>query len=198
MVGMDDGAHREADDSLSGDWRIDDLKLLDEFGEPIKSKGEEIPVHDLALGVLVPLGVEVRVSRSDSPFSVTMKLFNELDGVVVQRLQVEAETAGASLTSTDLRAIAVDRIVYKTQVWAFQSARLKYKWHRTMTADPHSLSPSERLQRAATTYRLATIMRRNATEDVAAYLQVSRATAGRLIRRCREAGLLPPAKKERR
>ena len=164
-------------------------QFLDETGHPVKRR--DAPVHLLGLGVTMPMALKTTVTRSDWSFSVTMTLANAPDGAVVKRLDIEAAGAGVSLTSADLRTIAVDRIVRYVQQEQVEAAG-RHKWDRTVTADPASLSPSERLERVAMAYRLATIMRENATEAVAADLRVSRATAGRLVRRCRDEGLLPP------
>ena len=64
--------------------------------------------------------------------------------------------------------------------------------HRILRADPQSLSADERLQRAAVTHRLASIRQENVIHAVVADLQVSAATAGRLIASARRTGLLEP------
>jgi hypothetical protein len=155
--------------------------------------GDGVPVIDLGLGWQIPASVRAEVSCDQWPFTVTVSIHNSLAGSIVTEITVSA-ASGGSLSTTDLRIVAVDRVVYFAQVTV--CAVFSFENDQS-TADLAHLSgdaPSDhRMQRAAMAYRTATVMRRNATLDVASELGVSRATAGRVIRQCREAGLLGPA-----
>ena len=115
---------------------------------------------------------------------------NTLQGSTVERLEFVADRAipATSVSSVDLRRVAVDHVVYAVQLACVRLCESSVD--PLIYAEPSTLSVDQRLERAAVVYRLALVLRRNATEDVAADLGVSRATAGRLVRECRDRGLL--------
>jgi hypothetical protein len=138
----------------------------------------------------MPEMVRATVTAEGWNFDVEVTIRNMLAGPEVIALSAKAYE-GHSISTADLRLIAIDRVVLDVQQASL--GRTSPGLDPIFRTPPTSLDKNERLMRAAVAYRLAVLMRMNATEKVARELDVSRATAGRLVRQARDAGLLGPA-----
>ena len=156
----------------------------------LSSDLSKYPTVDLGLGVGMPEMVRATVTAEGWNFDVEVTIRNMLAGPEVIALSAKAYE-GHSISTADLRLIAIDRVVLDVQQASL--GRTSPGLDPIFRTPPTSLDKNERLMRAAVAYRLAVLMRMNATEKVARELDVSRATAGRLVRQARDAGLLGPA-----
>jgi hypothetical protein len=151
---------------------------------------ENYPTIDLGLGEGMPEMVRGTITAEGWNFDVEVTIRNTLAGPEVIAVSTKA-AEGHSISTADLRLIAIDKIVFTVQAAALNRTSPGLDPIRLEPAT--SLTKTDRLKRAANVYRLAMVMRMNATETVARSLDVSRATAGRLVRQARDAGLLGPA-----
>lgn len=175
---------------VSGEFVVSGVEWLDDKGRPVAAE-PGAHVLDLGLGRYMPVAVTAGVTAPEWAFTVGITLFNRMDGAQVLDVRLMTNDTH-SVSTADLRTVPVEAVVRAVQSTIIK--RLADVESGVMIANAADLSDDQRLQRAAVTYRTAVLLRGNATEDVAADLGVSRATAGRMIKRCREVGLLGPAK----
>jgi hypothetical protein len=166
------------------------FEALDYLSGSLSSDLSNYPTLDLGLGEGMPEMVRASVTGEDWNFDVEVTIRNTLAGPEIIAVSTKA-SEGHSISTTDLRLIAVDKIVFNVQLAAL--GRTSPGLDPILRAPATSLDKTDRLRRTAVAYRLAVLLRMNATEGVASALDVSRATAGRLVRQARDAGLLGPA-----
>jgi hypothetical protein len=146
---------------------------------------------NIGLGVRVAERCTIRATDDAWPFEVELETLVEGSRTVVQRVELRRlRGADEGVTPDGLRAVPLGEIVRRALT---KTVRFASTPHTTMSADPAGLEESERLERAAVIYRLAALGGDPATQAVAQDLGVSRATAGRIVARAREQGLLGPA-----
>lgn len=150
-----------------------------------------VELVDVGMGLRIAEMVRGKVSVEAWPFVVVVTIENSGDRADVRSVEVES-AAGSSVTSVQLRAVPVDFAVFLIQIVAMGVCSPGVL---AALRPVEELTHDEYLERVAGLYRYAVVIREDAAELVAETLGVSIATAGRLIRVCRERDLLGPARR---
>lgn len=147
-------------------------------------------VH-LDLGVRVATSLRIDADDDSWPFTVRATASAEGARLVVDSITFRRkEGVPDGINADGLRAVPIGDLLRRALA---RSVKFASSPDPTMSADPTELDEQARLRRAAVVYRLASLEGAKATQAVGQDLGVSRATAGRIIARARELGLLGAA-----